>query len=227
MSEARVDVISIGTLARNLLWSETAQLRTGHATTSLIRNGRRTVLVDPALPPPALQARLHERTGLQPRQIDTVFLTSFQPEHRGGLSLFGHARVLVAPQERAAWEADLESMLDEAPPDDLDRDHFARDLDLLRSCAEAEDQVAESVDLFPLPGATAGCCGLLVAAPTLTILIAGAAVPTLDHFLRGQVLPDATDVARAKESLSEVYEIADLIVPGYDNLFLNPRSRGM
>ena len=68
---------------------------------------------------------------------------------------------------------------------------------------------------------------MLVAAPAYTALIAGDAVPTLDHFLAGQVLPDSQDIRAAQESMREVYEIADLIVPGHDNLFLNPRSQGM
>jgi hypothetical protein len=42
-----------------------------------------------------------------------------------------------------------------------------------------------------------------------------------------QILPDAQDLEKAKESMSEIYEIADLIVPGYDNLFINPRTQGM
>ena len=60
-----------------------------------------------------------------------------------------------------------------------------------------------------------------------TFLIAGDAVPTQDHFLAGQVLPDAYDIKAAQESMGEVYEIADLIVPGHDNVFLNPRAAGM
>ena len=48
-----------------------------------------------------------------------------------------------------------------------------------------------------------------------------------DHFLAGQVLPDSANIAQAQESLREAYEIADLIIPGHDNLFLNPRAQGM
>ena len=53
------------------------------------------------------------------------------------------------------------------------------------------------------------------------------AVPTLDHFLAGQIMPDAYDIDAAGESMREVYEIADLIVPGHDNVFANPRHAGM
>jgi hypothetical protein len=40
-------------------------------------------------------------------------------------------------------------------------------------------------------------------------------------------LPDSYDIQASQESLREVYEIADLIIPGHDNLFLNPRASGM
>jgi glyoxylase-like metal-dependent hydrolase (beta-lactamase superfamily II) len=101
------------------------------------------------------------------------------------------------------------------------------ELTLLKRLETPDDRIAEYVDLFPLFGVTPGNCGLLVAAPTSTILIAGDAVPTQDHFLAGQVLPDSIDVTTAQESLREVYEIADQIVPGHDNLFINPRTQGM
>src|SRR4051794_29263522 len=95
MPVIRFDIISIGTLSRNRLWKESEPLRTPHATTTLIRQGKRHILVDPGLPAPALGARLFERTGLRPEAIDTVFLTNFRPSHRGGLSLFPKAKVLI------------------------------------------------------------------------------------------------------------------------------------
>ena len=52
-------------------------------------------------------------------------------------------------------------------------------------------------------------------------------MPTQDHFLAGQVLPDAYDIKQAQDALQEVYDIADLIIPGHDNLFMNPRAAGM
>ncbi|MCR9075788.1 MAG: hypothetical protein NXI07_07100, partial [bacterium] len=75
-------IISIGTLAANPLWDERSPVRTGHATTTLVRSGDMTLIVDPGLPAPALKARLHERSGLKPEQITHVYLTSFHPEAR-------------------------------------------------------------------------------------------------------------------------------------------------
>ena len=118
-------------------------------------------------------------------------------------------------------------MIEEAPEEDVDRKLLVEELALLESLTPAADRVADQLDLFPLPGYTPGNCGLLIKLPTTTVMIAGDAAPTQDHFLAGQVLPDAYDIQAAQESLREVYEIADLIIPGHDNIFVNPRSAGM
>jgi glyoxylase-like metal-dependent hydrolase (beta-lactamase superfamily II) len=86
--------------------------------------------------------------------------------------------------------------------------------------------LAPQVDLFPLPGFTPGNCGLLLAHPTRTTVIAGDAVATTEHLERGQVLRGSFDIEQARESLLEVIEIADAVVPGHDNVVLNPTRRG-
>ncbi len=224
---ARFDIISIGTLSRNRLWNENEIVRTAHATTTLIRAGKRMILVDPGLPPVALKARLFERTGLLPDQIDTIFLTNFRPAHRAGLELFPRARVFIHANEQASEAERLEALLRDAPDGDDDRKILARELALLDRCTPAEDELVDGVDLFPLFGYSPGNSGLLVTTPTTTTLIAGDAVPTLDHFLAGQVLSDSWDIKLAQEAMAEVYEIADMIVPGHDNLFVNPRNQGL
>ena len=226
MPSVRLDIISIGTLSRNRLWNETEVLRTPHATTSLIRTAKRTILVDPGLPPPALAARLFERTGLKPEQIDSVFLTNFRPSHRAGLGLFPKAKLMIHEIEQQWARQQLESLIAQAPEEDIDRKFMQEELALLEKFQPADDELAENVDLFPLFGYTPGTCGLLVALPLSTLLITGDAVATQDHFLAGQVLPDTFDIKAAQESMAEVYEIADLIVPAHDNLFPNPRSQG-
>ncbi len=226
MASVRFDIISIGTLSRNRLWNEPQPVRTPHATTTLVRSSGRHILIDPGLPAVALGARLFERTGLRPEQIDTVFLTNFRPSHRAGLALFDKARVYIHELEQQTLQQQLENLLNQAPPEDIDRRHIEDDMRLLDRLLPAADELAEQVDLFPLFGYTPGNTGLLISEPTATVLIAGDAVPTQEHFLAGQVLPDAYDVRAAQEALREVYEIADLIVPGHDNVFSNPRTHG-
>lgn len=224
----RVDIISIGTLSRNRIWNENATMRTPHATTSLVRPRRGpTILVDPGLPAQVLAVRLNERTGLQPDAVNLVFLTNFRAAHRGGLEAFGKATILMHELEIEHARRHAASMLEQAPEEDHDHAYYQQELDLLDRIRPAEDKLADAVDLFPLFGYTPGTCGLLVSSPTVTTLVAGDAVPTLDHFLAGQVLPDSHDIKAAQEALGEAYEIADVIVPGHDNVFLSPRNSGL
>jgi len=227
MSSPRIDIISIGTLARNRLWNESEDVRSAHATTTLVRSTKLTILIDPGLPAPALAARLFERTGLTPGDVDVIFLTNFRPARRGGLALFPEAKILIHSVEQEAAIARLTQWIDESPQGDEDHALFRKELRLLKSLDVADDKLADGVDLFPLFGQTPGTCGLLVSAPTTSTLITGDAVPTREHFLAGQVLPDAFNIKAAQESMAEAYEIADLIVPGYDNIFQNPRSVGV
>ena len=190
MPAPRIDIISIGTLSRNRLWGENQIVRTAHATTTLIRSGKHNLLIDPGLPAPAIAARLHERAGLRPDQIDLVFLTNFKPAHRAGLSAFTSARCLIHPIERETAQAELQALIDQAPEQDIDRRQLLAELALVNQIEPADDQLLPHIDLFPLFGYSAGQCGLLASLPMTTVLIAGDAVPTLDHFLSGQVLPD-------------------------------------
>ncbi len=227
MPSIQIDVISIGTLGRNRLWNESEVVRTPHSTTTLIRTGKRVILVDPGLPPAALGAHLFERTGGRAEMVDSIFLTNFRPAHRAGLSLFPHAKKYIHENEQQAARRHLESLLERAHTEDIDHRVIESELKLLETLIPAEDQLAEGIDLFPLFGYTPGSSGLLVCLPTASVMIAGDAAPTREHFLAGQVLPDAYDIAAAQEAMAEVYEIADQIIPGHDNLFLNPRSQGM
>ncbi len=224
-SSLRVDVISIGTLARNRLWGEGTEVRTAHATCSLVRAGERAILVDPGLPAEVIAARLGERVNLKPSDIDQVFLTTINPSHTAGLAAFPNATVLAHELEIEHVRSTLKMLIEDT--DSEVRERLEKEWAVAKHIRPAPDQLAPGVDLFPLFGVTPGTCGLLVSAPTLTTLIAGPAVGTLDHLLAGQVLDDPHDLEQAKESLAEVYEIADIIVPGYDNMLVNPRTRGM
>lgn len=222
-----MDIISIGCLSKNLIWGEQSTVRTPHATTTLIRVGKRYILVDPGLPPAVVGARLYERTGLKPEKIDTVFLTNFRPAHRAGVSVFTKAKVLMSEVERETVRPGLERLKEEMGEESAEARVIDQELAILDVTQVAPDKIAEGVDLFPLPGFTAGTCGLLVAQATMTILVAGDAIPTQEHFLATQALPGSADVAQVGESMREVYEIADLVVPGHDNIFVNPRMQGM
>lgn len=238
-------VISIGALPANPLWGERSPVRTGHATTTLVRAEASdtgepvVVLVDPGLPGPALVARLHERTGLEPAAITHVFLTTFHPETRRAIEAFPDAVWLVSPRERESAGVPLAQSLGrlaetqrlaEAAGETLDEDQavmlevLRRDVAILQRCKPAPDKLAPGVDVFPLPGVTPGCTGLLLSGRETT-LICGDAVATAGHIEQGKVLPNCADREQAKESFAEAIEIADLLVPGRDNVTVNPTRR--
>jgi glyoxylase-like metal-dependent hydrolase (beta-lactamase superfamily II) len=212
-----VDVISIGHLSRNPFWNETEPVRPSLATTTLIRAGEKTILVDPSLPGELMVQRLRERSGLTPDRIDFVFLTSFHPTHRRGLAAFDDAKWLIGPKERETVADHLNDLLenDGSSPSEM----IENELAILGRTEAAPDTLIDGVDLFPSPGVTAGHCGLLIA-ELRTILIAGDTVLTRAHLELNQISECCDDPVQAAESLAEVYEIADVIIPGHDNLFV-------
>jgi glyoxylase-like metal-dependent hydrolase (beta-lactamase superfamily II) len=230
-----VRVISIGTLASHPLWDERPGMaaRTGHATTTLVRSGRRTILVDPGLPGEAIAAHLFERTGLRPHQVTHVFLTAFKPETFRGIEAFDKAEWWISESEREGVGVPLVHKFQEVAlggESDL-KELLERDIAILKRCQPAPDRLADRVDLFPLPGVTPGTCGVIAGGPISglasgTALICGDAIATLEHLERGMVLTGAADLERAQESLKEAVEIADILVPGRDNWVMNPVRRG-
>jgi len=225
-------VVSIGALSKNALWNERVAVRGSHATTTLIRatsgGGEMNLLVDPSLPAAALESRLYERAGIKFDAITHVFLTNWRPVHRRALEALGRAVWWMHGPEIRASEEVLEAAVDRAGRENQPVDPLVfKERELLGRVAEAPDELVEDVDLFPLLGYTPGQCGLLLSEPTRTTVLAGDAVATQGHFVAGQVLADCWDLSKAKESLGELYEIADLIIPGHDNLFLTPRAAGL
>ncbi|MEM7227401.1 MAG: MBL fold metallo-hydrolase [Planctomycetota bacterium] len=217
-------IISIGTLSSHPLRHEPAQRRTGHATTVLVSVNDQHMLINPSLPDVVLRARLDERTDLSAEDITDVFLTSFSVEHRRGLNLFEGARWYVHEPERVyalTVIADKQAEARDAQ-DDESYERFEHDRAMLQRCLDAPDSLAQGVDLFPLPGVTPGTCGVLLALARKTVLIAGDAVPTVEHLDRGQVLNTCVLIEEAQESFREAMEIADEIVLGRDNIVANP-----
>ncbi len=222
-------IISIGALSGHELWGEKSATRTAHATTTLIRSNGRVILVDPGLPPDVIAARLKERTGLNAADVTDVFLTNFRPAHRWGLAAFSNARWMISEMEREVVGTRLIGRLRDAETEGADDmvKLITEDIAILQRCEVPPDRIVDQVDLFPLPGFTPGNCGLLLLQTNSTTLVAGDAVPTVEHVEQGQVMRGGFDLDQARESFMEAIEIADVIIPGHDNLLLNPTRRPM
>ena len=213
-------IISIGTLAQNTLWNEPRDTRTGHATTTLVEGDGVKIIIDPGLPPQILTARMSERSPTQPTDITHVFLTSFQDDTIRGLAAFPSAVWLAFENEIEAATITLQEQLQIASehPEDGGVEPIETRLQILERINPAPDAIAQGIDIFPLAGVTPGTCGILLAQPRKTILIAGDAVATREHLAEAQVLPTCWNRDLAQDSFAEAIQIADIIIPGRDNL---------
>ncbi len=140
------------------------------------------------------------------------------------MAAFPDARWYVGETELTDATTELTRRLDEARSggDEELTAFLADDLELLGRCKPAPDRLYQGVDLFPLPGVTPGCCGLLLSLPRATVLVCGDAIATTEHLIQGKVLPTCHDVELAQESFAEAIEIADLLILGRDNISFNP-----
>lgn len=215
-------IVSIGALSSNPFWQEGPGLRTPHATTTLVRDGERLILVDPSLPVAALASRLFERTGLRTDEVTDVFCTTLRPTHRRSIELFSQARWLCCEAELTAYRGHLASLAEGADRSGASAEAVAADLALLERIQPAPDKLTPGVHLYPLAGASVGSAGLLLAGAAMTVIVAGDAALTAEHVLAGRVWNGCADAQAAMTSLVEVIELADVIVCGHDNNMLSP-----
>ena len=218
-------VISIGALSHNHLWGESAPARTSHATTTLVAADKRLILVDPSLPETILAARFNERTGKTLADVTDVFCTTLRPVHRRGIGALAHAAWWCSEAELGSHRRQLEGLLESAQR--LNQEEAAiveGDLKLTERFRPAPDKFAPQVSFYPLAGASPGSAGLLLTPAVSTIVVAGDAVLTAAHLDLGQVWEGCHDVEQAMESLRDLVELADIVVPGHDNVTLVPRN---
>jgi hypothetical protein len=223
MTTVDYTIVSIGTMSRNRLWGEQADVRTQHATATLLRHEDRVILVDPSLPGQVMGSRLFERTGLQPEAVTDIFCTNLRPDFRRGLDGFPTARCWCNEQELEWYGLRLEGMADSASRLSEEEAEQIEQEQTLRRFAPAPEKFTEQIGLYPLAGATPGCAGLLLTPATQTIIVAGPAVPTRGHLLGGTIWDHCADREAAMESLQDVLELADLVIPGFDNIFPCPQ----
>ncbi len=218
-------IVSIGALSYNPLWGESSPIRTPHSTTTFIQAGGRMILVDPSLPAAALGARFNERTGKHHEDVTDVFLTTLHPVHRRGLEAFEKARVWAHQYELEAYSGHLHALKDSSTRlGSEDVKAIDADLRLLDRIKPAPEKFDDQVSLYPLAGPSAGSAGLLLTPPTQTIVVAGDAAMTAGHVERGMVWERCADTEVAMESLREIIELADIVIPGHDNIMLIRRQ---
>lgn len=197
------DVITIGNLSRNRYWGESDEkpLRSAICTCTVISGEKFHLLVDPSLEDEkAMATELDRRTGLSIDEIDTVFITHQHGDHLYGLKHFtkakwyGGADVAAAINKSGKYEKEIEP---------------------------AGKTLLGEIDVIPMFGHTPDSFGLQFNHNGYSIVVAGDAVATKDYWDGGQMYYNVMDMEESKKTLAMISSIADIIVPGHDNYFLN------
>ncbi|MDP9351908.1 MAG: MBL fold metallo-hydrolase [Chloroflexota bacterium] len=206
------DVLTIGHLSRNRYWGESDDraYREPLCTSTLIRTGEHTIVVDPGLPPEQMVRVLDRRAGITPEVVDLVFLTHFHGDHRVGLAAFPDAQWFMAPAEIEQWRHDLTT-------DSIDREL----LDRVRPVGQS---LLPGIEVIETPGHRLGHASLLLESEGLRVVVAGDAVMTRDFFRNRDYYFNTVDQSAAVTSIETISRAADVVVPGHDNYFLNRRE---
>jgi glyoxylase-like metal-dependent hydrolase (beta-lactamase superfamily II) len=209
----RWDILTIGYLSRNKFWGESDKqaYRAPRCTCTLLRVNGQNIIVDPSCPPEEMIMVLDQRTGLKSENIHTVFLTHFHGDHRFGIEAFPHARWYMGVREIADGLRSL-------PPDSPDRQ-------ILNRIEPIEGSLCPGIEIIDTPGHSMGHRSLVFNSEGMNVVLAGDAAMTRDFFFAGDYYFNTVDPDAAVKSIEAIADIADIVIPGHDNYFLNKRMQ--
>lgn len=184
---ATLDVLAIGYLVRD----EEGNVLEAHSTSTLIKTGNRLIVVDTSsrYMRPALKSSL-KMIGVFAKDIDTVVLTHYHPDHIENVDLFPNAKILIHSGE--------DETLDGA------------------EVIDGDATIAKGVELRYTPGHTWDSMSVFVEGDDgKKYVVAGDAVPTHDNILKD--LPPRLHVCKdlSMKSIKTICDYADVIVPGH------------
>ncbi len=199
----RWDLITIGNLSRNRYWGESDSqgVRSAICTCTLIQGGMFRLIVDPSLAKAEqMTAELDRRAGLKLRDIDTVFVTHEHGDHWVGLTHFSDAKWFAAPNVAAAL-----NKTNKLPK-------------LIEAVA---GRLLDAIDIVPTPGHTLSHHSLRFDCEGMSVIVAGDAVATREFWRERQAYYSCMDFELSARSMDQIGDLADIVVPGHDNYFLN------
>jgi len=199
----RWDVITIGNLSRHRYWGESDHkgVRPALCTSTVVQGEGFRLIVDPSLASAEEMAReLDRRTGLKPGDITAVFITHEHGDHWFGLAHFPEARWLAAPDVAAALNK---------------TNHLPKPVE------SATGRLFDDLEIMPTPGHTLSHHSLRFDGEGMSVVLAGDSVPTRDFWRERRGYYNCVDFALSAKTMDRIASLADVIVPGHDNYFLN------
>ena len=202
-------VLTLGQFSRNRFWGEleTQSYREPICTSTLVK-GKFNIIIDPSLPPAEMEKVLYNRTGLRPDKVDMVFITHSHGDHYVGVELF----------EKARW------YMSEIELEEMKKSGNQRVLEIARKLECCGSGLADGLEFASFPGHTRGTTGMLFDTNDGRVCVCGDAVMTRDFFINRSGYYNSLDFDKASESIKEMALMADIVVPGHDNYFLNKRK---
>lgn len=184
MTPATLDILTVGHLVK-----ENDVVKEAHSTSTLIRSGDRTIVVDTSSRE-RRDAIKHSLKSLKvlPKDVDIVVTTHAHGDHMGNDDMFPKAQFIVHEEE-----GPIEG-------------HRIMDGDIL--------EIAPGVVIVHTPGHSRGSISVFVEGDQ-RYAVTGDAVPLEDNFRR--MVPPGIHFDReiALQSINRVGEFADIIVPGH------------
>ena len=204
------DVITIGNLSRNRYWGEGEEKprRQARCTSTLVAVDGSRLLVDPSLADAGeMASELDRRAGIGPGDVDAIFVTHAHGDHHAGLKHFPEAHWLAAPDVAATINAS---------------GSYRKKLE------PVVGTIWDVVEVIPTPGHTVNHHSLRFECDGMSIVVAGDAVMTRDFWRERRGYFNSVDSQLAAETMDMIARVADIVVPGHDNLVLNcaPRPGG-
>jgi glyoxylase-like metal-dependent hydrolase (beta-lactamase superfamily II) len=197
------DIITIGNLSRNRYWGESDEkaLHNVICTCSVISGRDFRLIVDPSLADyDSMATELQRRTGLKPDNINAVFITHQHGDHVAGLKHFPEARWFAGSAVASALNSSS---------------RFEKQID------PAGNLLFGAIDVIPTPGHTPDHHSLRFDYKGLSVVIAGDSIATKDFWDERRAYYNVQDEAESRKSMEKIDKIADIIVPGHDNVFFN------
>ncbi len=197
------DIITIGNLSRNRYWGESDErpLRSAICTCTVISGKDFHIMVDPSLKDEKeMITELDRRTGLTPDEIDTVFITHQHDDHLYGINHFKRSRWLAGPDVAKALNSSGRY------PEKFE---------------PAGNNIFGIIDVIQTPGHTPDHHSLRFDFDGFSVFVTGDAVATKDHWLERRGYYNVIDPEESKRTMEKINLLADIIVPGHDNYFLN------
>ncbi len=198
----RWSVITIGNLSRNQYWGEPNDraFRDALCTTTLIAGNGFRLLVDPSLADPDSTAKeLNRRTGLKLDDVTAVFITHEHADHVAGLANF----------PKAPWYASAQTA-----------EILNTGRRFQKQIATAPKMLFDAVEVIATPGHTRGHHSLRFQCDGKWVVVAGDAVATLDFWRDRRNFYNAVDPEQGSRTMNAIAKMADIVVPGHDNYFL-------